>query len=86
MGRVYVIGSVIAALSACTLMGANKAMRAGKFGRLIYRGRAPYAALAAVEAHIGPADHPGAACPRRRRPSQSHSGHRACAGRTDGGF
>jgi hypothetical protein len=50
---IYLSGPVIAALNACTLMAVNKAMRRGHYGPLIHRDRVGYAALDAVERHIG---------------------------------
>jgi hypothetical protein len=50
---IYVSGRTIAALNACTLMAANKAMRAGRYGPLIFRDGVGYVALEAVERHTG---------------------------------
>ena len=49
----YLSASAIARLEAKSLMAANKAMRAGRYGPLLKRGHIAYAALPAVERHVG---------------------------------
>ena len=50
---VYLSGSALSGLLACSLMNANKRMRAGHFGPLLWRAGRPYAALPAVECRTG---------------------------------
>jgi hypothetical protein len=50
---VYLSGSALSGLLACSLMNANKRMRAGHFGPLLWRVGRPYAALPGVERRTG---------------------------------
>jgi ABC-type uncharacterized transport system substrate-binding protein len=47
---IYLSGPAIARLNACSLMAANKRLRAGSFGPILRRGRIGYAALDAIAA------------------------------------
>jgi hypothetical protein len=75
---IYISGSAIARLNACSLMAAIKHLRAGHFGPLLRRGCIAYAALDAVERHSGqqftkeqmPAAVAGLASPRHRTKRQ----------------
>ena len=53
MASVYLSGPAIARLKVCTLMAANKQLRAGRFGPVLMRGRVAYAERTAVERHVG---------------------------------
>jgi hypothetical protein len=48
----YLSGSAISGLLAISLMHANRRIRAGHFGPLIWRAGRPYAALSAVEQRL----------------------------------
>ena len=50
---VYLSGSAIAGLLACSLMNANQGLRTGRYGKLVWRGNRAYAALDAVERRTG---------------------------------
>ena len=53
MGEIALSVQVIAALKLVSVQAARKAMQAGAFGEPLRYGHRRYAALAAVEAHIG---------------------------------
>ena len=50
---IYLSAPTIARLAACSRINSHLQMRAGRFGPLLQRGRVPYAALDAVEHHLG---------------------------------
>jgi hypothetical protein len=53
MTLTYLSGPAIARLRVCSRMVANEDMRAGRYGPLLRWGQIGYAALDAVERHIG---------------------------------
>ena len=50
---IYLSAPAIARLSACSRIAAHVAMRNGRYGQLMQRGRVPYADLAEVERNTG---------------------------------
>ena len=50
---IYLSAPAIARLSACSRIAAHVAMRHGRYGQLVQRGRVPYADLAEVERNTG---------------------------------
>jgi hypothetical protein len=50
---IYLSAPAIARLSACSRIASHVAMRHGRYGQLVQRGRVPYAAVSAVEHQVG---------------------------------